>query len=102
MIKKALLLAFIFISTTLMAQIDRIEPAYWWIGMKNSHLQLLIQGSTICNSEVIIKYPGVKVVKTNRACSPIFLFVDVEIDANRNLLYGRHVGDIADLNLSRH
>lgn len=80
MIKKTIILAFIFISINLIAQIQRVEPAFWWVGMKNTHLQLLIQGSSICNSDVIIKYAGVKVLKTNRACSPNYLFVNLEID----------------------
>ena len=81
MIKKPILLAIIFISTNLIAQIERVEPAFWWVGMKNTQLQLLIHGSEICNRKVIINYPGIKTIKTNRACSPNYLFVSLEIDS---------------------
>ncbi len=81
MLKKTLLLLIIFISSGLFAQIERIEPAFWWVGMKNTQLQLLLHGSEICNRKVIINYPGVKIVKTNRACSPNYLFVTLDIDS---------------------
>jgi len=79
MVKKTILFLFICISVSTFAQIERIEPAFWWVGMKNPQLQLLVHGSEICNSSVMIEYPGVKVLKTNRACSPNYLFVTLEI-----------------------
>jgi hypothetical protein len=52
------------ISTTILnAQIERIEPAFWWVGMKNPKLQLLIHGKDISKNQVTISYPGVKIVK---------------------------------------
>ena len=68
-------------SLTCFSQIERVEPAFWWVGMKNPQLQLLIHGTEICNRQAIIKYPGVKILKTNRACSPNYLFVTLDIDS---------------------
>ena len=81
MFKKILFILFCSITLPVIAQIDRVEPAFWWVGMKNPQLQLLIHGTKICNSLPEIKYPGVKVLKTNRACSPNYLFVTLEIDS---------------------
>ena len=81
MIKKSILLIVTIISLGLSAQIERVEPAFWWVGMKNPQLQLLIHGTEICNRKVEIGYPGVKILKTNRACSPNYLFVTLEIDS---------------------
>jgi glycosidase len=78
--KKIIFSTFLFISISVFSQIDRVEPAFWWTGMKNPQLQLLIHGSEICNRQVNISYPGVKLLKTNRACSPNYLFVTLEID----------------------
>jgi len=83
MVKKTILFLFICISVSTFAQIERIEPAFWWVGMKNSQLQLLVHGSEICNRSVIIQYPGVKVLKVNRACSPNYLFVTLEISPEK-------------------
>jgi glycosidase len=81
MYKKTILYLFLLISVNLTSQIERVEPAFWWVGMKNTQLQLLIHGAEICNRKVIINYPGVKIIKTNRACSPNYLFVSLEIDS---------------------
>ena len=65
---------------TLFAQIERVEPAFWWIGMKNTQLQLLVHGSEMCNRTVTIQYPGLKIVKVNRVCSPNYLFITLQIN----------------------
>ena len=42
--------------------IDRIEPAYWYVGMKNPQLQLMVYGKDIASvSSVTTDYPGVSV-----------------------------------------
>ena len=81
MLKKTILLIFTFATMTLNAQIERVEPSFWWVGMKNPQLQLLIHGTEICNRKVQIDYPGVKVIKVNRACSPNYLFVTLVLES---------------------
>jgi len=46
-------------------------------------LQLLVHGTEICNRQVLIDYPGVTVLKANRACSPNYLFVTLELNAEK-------------------
>ena len=75
MLRKTFLLIFTFATMILNAQIERVEPAFWWVGMKNPQLQLLIHGTEICNRQVQIDYPGITLLKVNRACSPNYLFV---------------------------
>ncbi len=82
MLKKSILFVFLILSFTITAQIERVEPSFWWVGMKNSQLQLLIHGTEICNRKVEIQYPGIKILRTNRACSPNYLFVTLEISNN--------------------
>ena len=81
MLKKSIFILFCAISFQLSAQIERVEPAFWWVGMKNPQLQLFIHGTEICNRLPEINYPGIKVLKTNRACSPNYLFVTLDIDS---------------------
>jgi len=38
---------FILGSSLYAQKIDRIEPAYWWVGMENNQLELLIYGKDI-------------------------------------------------------
>lgn len=80
MLRKLLVVISLFFALGISAQIERVEPSFWWIGMKNTRLQLLIHGTEICNRKVIINYPGVKILKTNRACSPNYLFVTLDIN----------------------
>ena len=35
----------------------RVEPMFWWVGMKNPGLQLIVYGKGISDAEVTLKYP---------------------------------------------
>lgn len=59
--------------------IDRIEPANWFVGMKNSSLQLMVYGKNIRNSHVSVDYPGVKIDSLVRLDSPDYLLVYLNI-----------------------
>lgn len=59
--------------------IDRIEPANWFVGMKNSSLQLMVYGKNIRNSRVSVDYPGVKIDSLVRLDSPDYLLVYLNI-----------------------
>lgn len=80
MLKKWILSLMLFLSFSAFSQIERVEPAYWWVGMKNQQLQLLIHGNEICNRHVTITYPGISILRVNRACSPNYLFVTLQLD----------------------
>lgn len=80
MLKKSIFFLLSFLTLSLYAQIERVEPTFWWVGMKNTQLQLLVHGSEICNRQVFIQYPGIKILKVNRACSPNYLFVTLDIN----------------------
>lgn len=61
------------------AEISRVEPAFWWVGMKNPKLQLLIHGDNITSCKVKLNYPGVKLIQVHQVENPNYLFVDLEI-----------------------
>ena len=70
-------LALILSSMTMQAaiKIDHIEPENWYVGMKNSSLQLMVYGKNIRDSHVSVDYPGVKIDSLVRLDSPNYLFV---------------------------
>lgn len=72
---------FILFVTVVQAQLLRVEPMNWWVGMKNQQLQLLVYGEGIGSSTPVISYPGVKLEKVNKADSPDYLFLDLRISA---------------------
>ena len=77
--------AFILFLTTICSlstwaiEISRMEPAFWWVGMKNPELQLLIQGKDIGNSKVEFNYPGVKLQEVIKVENPNYLFLYLSI-----------------------
>jgi glycosidase len=73
---------FLFLSGYLFAQIpalDRVEPAFWWVGMKNPKLQLIVHGQNIAGSTVKLNYPGVKLAAVHQVENANYLFIDLEI-----------------------
>lgn len=72
----------LFISAGIPAQVDRVEPPFWWTGMVNPHLQLMVHGLDIAGSNPGIDYPGVRVKQVSRLESPNYLFIDLEISGS--------------------
>lgn len=79
--KKILFIYFIFYGSYVAAQapITRVEPPFWWIGMKHQELQLLVQGTNIGTASLTINYPGLKISKITPGDNKNFLFVDLLI-----------------------
>lgn len=63
------------------APLKRVEPAFWWSGMKNPKLQVLLYGDNIASATVTAKYPGLTLKKVNKVENPNYLFVDFDIAA---------------------
>ena len=55
--------------------VDRIEPAFWFAGMKNPSLQLMVYGKDIREAEVTTDYAGVSVERLVKLDSPNYLLV---------------------------
>ncbi len=60
--------------------IDRLEPPFWWAGMKNSELQLMVYGENISALEPTIDYPGVFIDEVIKVENPNYLFINLKID----------------------
>jgi len=80
--KRILLITLLICITGLTAavNISKIEPAFWWAGMKNPELQIMVYGENIGQSEVTVSSPGVTVQKVVKAESPNYLFVYLDIE----------------------
>ena len=64
------------------AGITRIDPTYWWVGMKNPKLQLLVHGPGIANSTASLRYEGVTLDGTQKLESPNYLVINLTISPN--------------------
>lgn len=60
-------------------QIRQLEPAFWWAGMKNAELQIMVSGEQIGTSAVQVLNPEIKINKLVKADSPnnLFLYLDL-------------------------
>jgi len=70
------------ISPAKAATISRVEPANWWVGMKNPELQIMVYGPGIGRTKVSLNYPGVKIERADKTDNPNYLFVYVTIAYN--------------------
>lgn len=77
--KKYFFIVTVLVSVGLSAQIDRIEPPFWWSGMNNEALQIMLHGDDIAGSQVELEYPGVVLKGVTSLESPNYLFLNIEI-----------------------
>ena len=79
---RGICMAVLFMPVFLLAQIEHVEPLNWWVGMKNHNLQLMVNGRDIGETNVSINYPGVTIMKINKADSKNYLFIDLWVEKN--------------------
>ena len=60
-------------------KIDRIEPTDWYVGMKDTSLQLMVYGEGIKTADVSTDYPGVRIDSLVRLDSPNYLLVYMNV-----------------------
>jgi neopullulanase len=60
---------------------QHVEPAFWWIGMKNTDVQILFHNtmSTLSDYKVSINYPGVTLKEVTKVENPHYLFLTLTI-----------------------
>ena len=59
--------------------VDRIEPPFWWAGMAEPSLQLMVYGPDVNRADVALDYPGVSVDSVVRLDGPNHLFVYLNV-----------------------
>ena len=62
--------------------LEKVEPPFWYVGFKNTSLQLLVKEENIGESNPSIFYNGVSINKVHKAKSKNYLFIDLTIDDN--------------------
>jgi len=67
----------LFFSLFGQAQVERIEPPFWWEGMKNSTLQLMLYGENLAAYSLNI--PAIDKIEVHRVENPNYLFVDLDL-----------------------
>jgi len=60
--------------------IAHMEPPFWWAGMQDQKLQLMVHGERIADLEPSLSYPGVRIAAVTRVQSRNYLFIDLVLD----------------------
>ena len=84
-VQNFLFLLFLFATSVVSAKgiaIDRVDPPYWWTGMKNHHLQLMVHGNRLAETSPVVNYPGVKLESVLHVQSPNYLFINLIIETD--------------------
>lgn len=74
--KKATLMLLLF-SATVFAQIDRVEPPFWYAGMHISDLQIMFYGKNIAQNEVSVSN-NIVIKEVKKTENPNYLFVTID------------------------
>lgn len=63
-------------------KLERVEPMFWWTGMKSPELQLMVYGENISATNIAFNYPGVEMVSVSKVQSPNYLFINLRLAEN--------------------
>ncbi|MBP6551098.1 MAG: glycoside hydrolase family 13 protein [Flavobacterium sp.] len=73
---KKIFLLFIFTTSTMFAQIEKIEPPFWYAGMHNPELQIMFYGKNIAKYQISVSN-SIKITKVQRTENPNYVFVTI-------------------------
>lgn len=76
---KKILYLLILISFTAFSQIKKVEPPFWWAGMKNTGLQIMLYGDKIAKCDVVLTN-GMAAIDVFKPANPNYIFVTVSTE----------------------
>ena len=76
--KKFLFYLILIVSSKANSQTN-VYPTHWWVGMKNSSLQIMVHNESNLGKQVTIDGKGVSIVKVYQPENKHYLFIDVKI-----------------------
>ena len=60
-------------------QLERVEPPFWWTGMKHSEVQVMLYGENIAALTPEFQYPGVELKRIAKTSNNNYLFMYLDI-----------------------
>ena len=76
--KKLILLFLITISVSVSAQIDKVEPPFWYENMTNNQVQVMFYGKNIAQNTVTVSN-GVVITQIQKTENPNYVFVSIDL-----------------------
>ena len=77
--KKYLFFLIVLCSFFLNGQVEKVEPPFWWVGMKNSNLQLMLYGNKIADYSIAISNKEVVLDSVTKTENPNYLFLNLNL-----------------------
>lgn len=74
---KKILYLLMLISFAAFAQIKKVEPPFWWSGMKNTNLQIMLYGDKIAKCDVVLSN-GISVLDVFKPQNQNYIFVTID------------------------
>jgi len=75
---KSIIQLFIFFSFSLVfAQVEKIEPPFWWAGMQQTELEVLCYGNNLAQYDVSVS-KGININQIKRTSNPNYLFITID------------------------
>ncbi|WP_345090704.1 glycoside hydrolase family 13 protein [Flavobacterium chungnamense] len=71
------LIIFLFFSISTFAQIDRVEPPFWWNDMEHSDVQIMFYGKNIAENQVSVSN-GIIIKGIQKTENPNYVFVTID------------------------
>ncbi len=68
---------FLLISTFTFAQVDRVEPPFWWSNMNLSDVQIMFYGKNIAQNDVTVSN-GIVIKSVQKTENPNYVFVTID------------------------
>ena len=69
-------------ATASSADVTRVDPPHWWVGMASDELQLMLYGEDIATFDVATRSDSIRIINASKGDSDNYLFVDLSIDEN--------------------
>lgn len=81
-------------------EVDRVEPPSWWVGMHDSHLQLMVHGKSFTDVKVSVNAKGINIERMTVMENPHYAVIYLNITPNATtgtvtLRFDRHGKQIA-------
>jgi hypothetical protein len=74
--KKITTLSLLLFFSVFFSQIQKVEPAFWWKGMKNPELQILLYGKNIANSQIELS-DNIQIKNIQKVENPNYVFITI-------------------------
>ena len=75
------LLLTVYSSPSVAASLERVEPPHWFLGYRDTGLQLMLYGEGLAGMTPSVDAPGVRIERVEAGDSPNYLFVYLDLGA---------------------